>query len=80
MFLFQVLKILLCSWILLLIIQSISNDTISIILISGTIITSIPFVLMIAWVIDSVVFRAVFLFSLFTILIITLHVMQLGLT
>ncbi len=80
MLLFHVLKILLCSWILLLIIQSISNDIISIILISGTIITSIPLVLMLAWVIDAAVFRAVFLFSLFIILVIILHVMQLGLT
>ncbi|MHA2314170.1 MAG: hypothetical protein ACXACF_02635 [Candidatus Hermodarchaeia archaeon] len=79
MFLFPVLKILLCSWVLLLIIQSITNDVISMILLSGTIITSIPMALMLAWVIDAAVFRAVFLFSLFTILVITLHVMQLGL-
>ena len=79
MLLFSVLKILLCSWILLLIIQSISNDIISITLISGTIITSIPLALILAWVMGSAVFRAVFLFSLFTILVMTLHVMQLGL-
>lgn len=79
MLIFSVLKILLCSWVLLLIIQSISNDVISIMLISGTIITSIPLALMIAWATGSTVFRAVFLFSLFTIVVITLHVMQLGL-
>lgn len=78
MLLLVILKIVVYSWLLLLIIQSLSNDITSLVVISGMIIASLPFGLMLAWLAGYVVFRAVFLFSLFVIVIITLHSMQLG--
>ncbi|MFW9986453.1 MAG: hypothetical protein ACFFDJ_07820 [Candidatus Odinarchaeota archaeon] len=77
MLIFTILKIILCSWILLLIVQSISHDVISLVIISGTIITSIPVVLFLSMAAGFTVFRTVFLFSLFVIVVITLHLIQL---
>lgn len=77
MLLFQILKLVLYSWFLLLIIQSVSNDFTTLALISGTIITSMPFVIYLAWIAGISTFRAVLLFSLFTIVVIMLHTTQL---
>lgn len=80
MILFPLLKILLCSWILLLIIQSIGHDVLTLTLISGVIVTSIPIALVLAWLSGPMVFQAVFLFTLFVIALIILHFMQLVLS
>ena len=80
MILFPLLKILLCSWIFLLIIQSISHDVLTLTLISGVILTSIPIALVLAWLSGSVVFQAVLLFTLFVIALIILHLIQLVLS
>jgi hypothetical protein len=80
MILFAMLKILLCSWLILLIIQSISHDVLTLTLISGVIVTSIPLALGLAWLSGPLVFQTVFLFTLFVIALIILHMMQLVLS
>ena len=77
MLIFTILKIILCSWMLLLVVQSISHDVISLVIISGTIITSIPVVLFLSLAAGPTMFRTVILFSLFVIVVITLHLIQL---
>ncbi|MFX0169285.1 MAG: hypothetical protein ACFE89_08035 [Candidatus Hodarchaeota archaeon] len=79
MIVFPLLKILLCSWIILLIIQSISHNILTLTLISGVIVTSIPIALGFAWISGPIVFQTVFLFTLFVIAVILIHLIQLGL-
>ena len=78
MILFPLLKILLCSWMLLLLIQSISHDLITLALISGVIIISVPIALGLAWLCGLIVFQTVSLFTLFVIVLVVLHIIQLG--
>jgi hypothetical protein len=80
MILFAMLKILLCSWVILLIIQSITHDVLTLTLVSGVIVTSIPIALGLAWLSGPLVFHSVFLFTLFVIALIILHMMQLVLS
>lgn len=79
MLLSQILALILLCWLLLLLLQSIMNDFPTLILISGLIITSMPFVLLLALFVGIAVFRAVVLFSLFTLAVIILHISQLAL-
>ncbi len=79
MLLYQILKLILYCWFLLLIIQSLSNDFPTLVLISGTIITSMPFALLLAWTAGSITFQSVVLFSLFVLIVITLQITQLTL-
>ncbi len=79
MLLSQILALILLCWLLLLLLQSIMNDFPTLILISGLIITSMPFVLLLALFAGIAVFRAVVLFSLFTLAVIILHISQLAL-
>ncbi len=79
MLLLQLLKLILSCWLLLLLLQSIMNDFPSLILISGSIITSMPFTLLLALLAGIPVFRAVLLFSLFILAVIILHITQLAL-
>ncbi len=62
---------------MLLFIESVANESLCIILISGFIITTIPLALFFAWISGPYVYQAVFLFTSFVIIIITLHIMEL---
>jgi hypothetical protein len=78
MVIFQILKITLCCWLLLLIVQSVSNDLSCLVLVSGVIITSMPFVLFLSWLVGSAIFRSTLLFTMFTLIVIALHTVQLA--
>jgi len=78
MLLFQVLKLVLGCWFLLLIIQSVSHDFPTLVLLSGVIITSMPFAIFLAWIAGVPTFRSVVLLSLFILIVIALHITQLA--
>ena len=72
-----VLKIILCTWFIGLIIESICNDIPSLTLIAGTICASFPIAIVFAWYEGAYVFQAVLIFITFTTLVITLHIVEL---
>ncbi len=71
------LRLLLCAWMALLFLESLSSDSLSLMVIAGVICATIPIALILAWSAGSHVLHAVLIFSLFVLVMITLHVMQL---
>jgi hypothetical protein len=71
------LRLLLCIWMALLFLESLCSDYLSLIVIAGAICATIPLALILAWSAGSNVLHAVLVFSLFVLVMITLHIMQL---
>lgn len=71
------LRLLLCAWMALLFLESICNDSLSLMVIAGVICATIPLALILAWSAGPNVLQTVLVFSLFVLVMITLHVMQL---
>lgn len=72
-----VLRLLLGAWMALLFLESLCNDSLSLMVIASAIFATIPLALIIAWSAGPNVFQTVLIFSLFVLAMVTLHVMEL---
>jgi hypothetical protein len=72
-----ILRLLLGAWMVLLFLESLCSDSISLMVVASAICATIPLALIIAWSAGPNVFQTVLVFSLFVLAMITLHVMEL---
>lgn len=61
----------------LLLVECFCNDTLSLVVVGGSVAASSPLVLVLAWALGSSTFHAVVIFSLFVLVIITLDLVEL---
>jgi hypothetical protein len=74
---FFILKVILSIWLILIFLKSLSNDMLSLVLFDGMIGASLPLALLFAWTIGPLIFNAVMYFSLFILMMIAIHMIEL---
>lgn len=74
---FLVLRALLWGWMALLLVESFCNDTLSLVVVSGSVSASAPLVLFLGWASSASAFRAVLIFCLFVLVVLSLDLVEL---